>query len=40
MVVAVNEQLVVVMKSLQWGWSEGAASSGFIEWPTSYGRSL
>ena len=34
------DQLVVVLKSLQWRWSEGVGSFGFTRWPTSNGRSL
>jgi len=33
------DQLVVALKSLQWGWSEGVGSSGRTLWPTSDGRS-
>ena len=28
------EPLVVGLKVLQWDWTEGAASSGFISWAT------
>jgi hypothetical protein len=33
------DQLVVVSKSLQWGWSEGVGSSVLTFWSTSDGRS-
>ncbi len=33
------DQLVVVSKSLQWGWSEGVGSSVLTLWSTSDGRS-
>ncbi len=32
------EQLAVVMKALQWGWSEGVASSGLEKRTTGNGR--
>src|ERR1700751_829144 len=28
------DRLVIVMKALEWGWSEGGGSSGFVWWST------
>ena len=33
------DQLIVVLKSLEWGWSEGVGSSGLTVWSTRDGRS-